>query len=59
MIYRMQYSDVLCTVELCLVSSTEMYRSRLKKAPGSGFHPRDESDKIEGGFMGSFGAIKR
>ena len=57
--YIMQYGDVLGTVELCLVFSTEMYRSRLKKAPGSGFHPRDESDKIECGFMGSYGAIKR
>ena len=28
------------------------YRSRLQQAPGSEFHPRDESDKIDCGFLG-------
>ena len=36
-----------------------MLRSRSEQAPGSEFHPRDESDKIYCGFWNLVGAIKK
>ena len=30
----------------------EFPRSRSEQAPGSGFHPRDESDKVDCEFLG-------
>ena len=30
-----------------------MFRSRSEQAPGSEFHPRDESEKNDCGFLGS------
>ena len=35
-----------------------MFKSRSEQAPGSEFHPRDESDKIDCGFLGPFWSNK-
>ena len=38
--------------EICKKKTTKYSRSRSELAPGSEFHPRDKSDKIDFGFLG-------